>query len=294
MSIEDMPSDKELFEGSVSAEQPEPVAETPAVQATDEQAGQPRDENGRFAAKVETPPAEQAQASQQVEQPKTPEQDAQVPSWRLREIREEMEKRVRDRETELERERQQRLRYEAQLRQLQQAQPQTPPVDMFADPDKWQELQRQQLAGMANNLRFETSEMFARQTLGDQKVDEAMKWLETNPDPGVQARITNSRHPYGELLKAYEERKVLQEIGNDVTAYRAKLEEQLLNDPAFLQKVGDKIRSQSAQPQQNGQRPATVTQLPPSLARAPAGGSHTADMSEADMSDAALFRYARS
>jgi hypothetical protein len=94
-------------------------------------------------------------------------------------------------------------------------------------------------------------------------------------------------------LKAFEERRVLQEIGNDVGAYRTKLEEQLLNDPAFMQKVGERIRTQS-QPQQNGQRPGSITQLPPSLKNLGSGSSHSADVTEADMSDAALFRYARS
>lgn len=287
-------SDKALFESAVSNEpapQPAPEATQPEVQAQEAVNEQPRDEHGRFAPKVEkteeAAPVVQAQVAEQSK----PEPDAMVPSWRLREVREEAERRAKEDREKLESDFQARLR-QFQT-QAQPQQPQQPPPNLFEAPDERLAFERQQFSQQMQSQRFEFSEMLARQTIGDQKVEQAVKWLEGNLNPALQARIVNSRHPWGEVVKAHEESRVLAEIGPDPAAYRARLEEQLLNDPAFMQKVGEKLRSQSQTPQPNGQRPAPVTQLPPSLQKVGSSVSHTAGLTDADMSDAALFNYAR-
>src|SRR5687767_7232752 len=75
--------DKELFNAATSDEVA--TVETPAD--TPETVDQPRDEHGRFAPKASEPEAEQV--TPQPEPAAQPEpQEAQVPSWRLREERE--------------------------------------------------------------------------------------------------------------------------------------------------------------------------------------------------------------
>jgi hypothetical protein len=77
-------SDGELFESALSNEQPEVTVE----QTTTEGEGVARDEQGRFAKSetVEPPKAEVEQAK-----PVETKEEAQVPSWRLRELRERAE-----------------------------------------------------------------------------------------------------------------------------------------------------------------------------------------------------------
>src|SRR4249920_2669342 len=83
--------DKELFSSATADEPISDVADTPADAPTTEapqQDGRARDEHGRFAPK-------QAEPQQQEPQAATPaEEAANVPSWRLREVREEAERRV--------------------------------------------------------------------------------------------------------------------------------------------------------------------------------------------------------
>ena len=76
--------DKELFDSATSDEPIEVVADEPA--AEQEVEGQPRDDQGRFAAKAEEPTVAEPVATE----PQGKE-EAYVPSWRLREMREERE-----------------------------------------------------------------------------------------------------------------------------------------------------------------------------------------------------------
>ena len=84
--------DKELFSSAMTAdENPEVETEASAdapAQETPQQERQ-RDEQGRFAKQVEPEPKPEQQA--QVPEAK---EEANVPSWRLREVREEADRRV--------------------------------------------------------------------------------------------------------------------------------------------------------------------------------------------------------
>ena len=168
------------------------------------------------------------------------------------------------------------------------------PPDMLADPDAWQQHLWQQQRGEIDRARFELSEDMARDKFGDQKVDEALTWLKGNLDPVTQQRITTARNPYRELVKLYDERQTLQQIGGDLGAYKTKLLDDALNDPGFMEKVAAKLREQqggsNGSPPTNGQRP--VVQLPPSLSRTTGSRISEAVLSESDMKDENLWAHA--
>lgn len=278
-------SDKELFSGALSDE---PIADAAPVAEPEpqpERVERVRDEQGRYAKAEPAPaPVETPQPSSAVNEQPKPETDAQVPSWRLREIREAREAAER-RAQEAE---QRAIRMEAQLRQLStQQQQQTPPPDMFANPNEWQAHLAQQFQTQADKVRFDLSEDAARDKYGDEKVNAALRWAETNLGHAERVKIQNARSPYREMVQLYEERQTLQQIGGNLESYKAKVREEALNDPAFMQMVADKLRGQA--PQTNG-RPAV--QLPPSLNRASGQGTSSDALTDADMSDRSLFKHA--
>src|SRR6185437_10471467 len=81
-------SDQELFDQANADEAPadEAVVEAPAAEP--EQQEQPRDEQGKFAAKVADEP-EKPVVAEAAEKPVVDDNAPQVPSWRVREINEE-------------------------------------------------------------------------------------------------------------------------------------------------------------------------------------------------------------
>src|SRR6185437_3192113 len=81
-------SDQELFDQANADEAPadEAVVEAPAAEP--EQQEQPRDEQGKFAAKVADEP-EKPVVAEAAEKPAVDDNAPQVPSWRVREINEE-------------------------------------------------------------------------------------------------------------------------------------------------------------------------------------------------------------
>lgn len=272
-------SDKEIFAGVLGNEpiEQEPVRET-APEPVIRDDG--RDDKGRYAPKVETKPE-----VEQVQQPavtEKPDADAQVPSWRLREIREERETIAK----QLEQERQVRTRLEREMQQFRAQQQQTPPPDIFQDPNAWQQHNQSQLQSQVEKVKFDLSEDWARDKYGDQKVDSALQWVGQNVDPAERMRISNGRNPYRELVKLYDERQTLSQIGGDLNAYRSKVMDEALNDPAFLQKVADKLRG--TQPTGGG----PVVKLPPSLNRTTGAGNQNDGLSDDDMNDRSLFKHA--
>lgn len=289
--------DAELMRSAMTDEQPAAEPERRQDEAQAEPAGdqeRPRDEHGRFAPREKAPEqaAQQPQAEGQQAIPPPPSDDqAFVPSWRVREIREELERKAADAE------RVANERYQAQVRQFiaeQQArqQPAKPP-DMLADPDAWQQHLIQEQQGALGAMRMEFSEMMARATPeGSAKVDTALKWLRTEGhlDPSVQHRINASRHPFQDLLKLYDQSQTLSQIGGDLGAYKTRLLDEALNDPAFLQRVAEKLRADqgNGSAPANGQRP--VVNLPPSLSKIAA--ARVPQDAAGDLSDASLMAYA--
>jgi len=285
--------DKELFSSAMAdAEIPETVTETPAEpEQQSQQDDRPRDEHGRFAPKqaettVDTPP------HQAVPQGEPAKDEAYVPPWRLREIRDERDA-INQRYLETQR----------QLEMLRQSQPKPEPKpapDLFENPNgaieygvqqyvdpQIQQMREElaQLKAAAVSEREETSRELAIEKYGEDVVRSAYTWIAQ----GIQSRDPNvvhaynqamqARRPFEVIVQAHKEISLMQQIkaAGGVEQWR----EQQLSQPSQQQ-----TRQASSQPQ------GSITKLPPSLRNTPSARGNGADEDSSDMSDAALFRHA--
>lgn len=268
--------DKALFESATS----EAAPETPAVaeEAKPEQdAGQPRDEQGRFAPKAETQaPAVEAKS---VEQPKpvqapAPAETRQepppgwIPAWRAREM------------------------VEAARAQQPKPQPQEP-LDPYLEPEKFRDHGVKQavdpIRGEIATQREYYSRKDAIRTHGQETVANAYKWLEQGMSNGDQRmlpiyqRAMSSIDPYEEVVMAYKRDKTLAMVGDDPNAWFEKELERRKSDPEFAAKH----LTPAQQP--NGAQPTSIVKLPPSLNRQPGAASSQAP---GTLSDADLYAHA--
>ena len=297
----DQTSDAELFRGALSDEPPaaEPPApapqETPAEpQQAQEPAAveQPRDEHGRWAPRTPTP--DQAEQAPAAATPQQPEPDA-VPSWRLRELREQREaeaNRARSLEAELADMRRRHAAMEQQVRQQRQEPVQVP--DLIADPAAYhahvEQTFNERLRNMEANFSFRIAhsangEMF-EQAYGD------MISRAERGDPSIVRMVMQSPDPGTAMINWYRREQTLQKVGNDPDAWFQRQLDERLKDPKFAGGIVDKIRNGS-QPAPGGQQPSGVPtefQIPPSLNRVAASASNTEAIG--DLTDASLFKYA--
>lgn len=262
-------TNEELFNSALSDE---PITETAAEVTAEEveASGQPRDDQGRFAPKTEEP---------EVKPEVKPEAEAQIPSWRLREIREE------------------RDTLRAQLAQFQrQSQPVKPAKpDIFEKPDEFVRQSAQELVDPVHAAIAETREGFSRMyavdKYGEDKVIEAYNALDQAAKTGdhealaVVARIKNSITPFQDLMKHHEKQSVYTQIGNDPDAWFQKKLESMIGDEKFKSELIAKLNPQ-------GEKPKPVVQLPPSLNRVAA--AQAAIEESADTTNESLFRHALS
>jgi hypothetical protein len=285
--------DKELFSGAMADE---PRQQAPEPQPEPE--GPLRDENGRFAAKTEPEP--EAVTQQEVQQPPTDDdKSGQVPSWRLREVREAREaaeRRADQAERERAVERQQFMALQREIEQLRR--PKAEPVDFFQNPDEaFQQrvtpLQERQ-AAFESQLQFRMSRTMAIAEHGIaavKEMEEAVKKAnrEGHPElPSLSAQMNASDDPVSVAMNWHKRSKLLDETGGDLAGYRQKTIEEALNDPAFLAKAVERARAQA-----QGQPSRPSVQLPPSLNKATGSAATTNGQQDAaDMSDAGLFRHA--
>jgi hypothetical protein len=281
--------DKELMSAAMSdapiAEKVEAPEPAPVAEASQDR---PRDENGRFAPKAadEPAPVEKVEAEQ-------PEKEQGIPSWRLKEEAEARREAIREAE-ELRRQNWQRDQELAQLRQ--QLNQYTAPKQELIDP--YSDLEgaiRQRMDPLQSQLQFNreqtkfaTSEMLMRDKIGDEKFEELRSWaLARTNDPAFEAKVMRSAHPWNETMRIQKQELALKEVGDDPAAYRQRILEEALKDPAY---VGRAIEVAKTMTGSNGQKPAPNISLPPSLNKASSSLSNEA--ADNDMSDAALYRYA--
>lgn len=285
-------SDTEMFRSA--------MADEPAAEPEAQPAEKPRDELGRFAPKAEdTPVAAIEQQPEQVkEQQPTPDKDeAQVPSWRLRELREQREAaEERARQFEV-RSRQSEERLAAFQRQWEQSQPKPEPVDFFANPDAAMDQRltpfEARMEALNNKLVLRASKAEAMAEHGvavvkemEQAIGKAMQ--EGHPEMRtLSMEMRQSDDPVSVAMNWYRRDKLLKETGGDIAGYRSKLEGDLLKDPAFQAKAMEAWRLQASQP---GNSPKV--QIPPSLNRA-SGSAGNAGDDAGDMSDASLWAAAK-
>ena len=286
--------DKELFSSATADAEIPDVADTPADAPTTEASQQddrPRDEHGRFAPKQAETTVDM-HPHQAVLQGESAKDEANVPSWRLREVREEAERRVAETEARWQRQ------FEYMQRQAQPKPEPAPPPDLFENPTGFVDQNVRQyvdpIKAELQQIREENSRWRAEDKHGAEKVRASYDWVAqgiANRDPDAITaynRAMQSPHPFDVLVTAHQQRVVHQTIGNDPNAWFEKeLERRMGSDPQFAAKF------QQSRQASNGQAPqGSITKLPPSLRNTPSARGNGVDADSSDMSDAALFRHA--
>lgn len=283
---------------SIMAEgnEPEVTREVEAEQPKTED--RDRDEKGRFVPKEAEPvKAETPKQEQATEQPKEDEA-ANVPSWRLREVREAREAAER-RADEATRQsyatQQQMAEMRRQLEALQK--PKAEPVDFFQNPDEALNQRiapvQSEIADFKREIRLEMSRELAVIKHGQETVAEVETALEkamraNHPDmPILSAQMRESPNPVAVAIQWHQRNKLMEITGGNPETYKQKVLEEAMKDPAFQAKVLEATRTQAST------RPSTV-QIPPSLNRASGSANSSADADASDMSDGSLFRHAMS
>lgn len=287
-------SDKELFE-SASADTPAVVEtpETPVVEAAVND-GPVRDEQGRFASKEVTPETVAEAPAQPVAAPTVVAQQEDRQGWVPSGVHREEKEARRQLERDMQEMRAGFDRQMAQFRQQQQPrEPATPPPSIFEDPDGYTNRLESTFQERLAKVRFDNSEDRARDKFGDAKVDEVKQWVNerNQTDPGISARILNARHPYGEMVKIFDEQKTLSEIGTDPAAYRQKILDEAMKDQTFVAKIIETVRQQGSGQPATQTQPTNLVQLPPSINRATSAASPHEEAGS--MSDASLYASTR-
>lgn len=294
-------SDADLYQSAVADEPVDQGTETPPERVEPEHkadaTGRLHAPDGKFAPKTQADAAPTQQPSTE-QAPKTDDEGAQVPSWRLRELREQREaaeRRAQDKERE-NLELQTHLRsMDARLRQLTET-PKEPP-DFYADPaafvDDRLNPARQELGQQLGQMKEGFSKLIAIDKFGEEAVTAAYSELEKQMREGSgqpdYARIMRSAHPYGELVKWHKSHVAKQTVGDDPSAWFEKQLEERLKDPTYQGKVLERIRGTANGTPQNGSAPKVV--LPPSLNKVASAARVTGE-DDGDLSDASLYRHA--
>src|SRR5882757_7443870 len=252
----------ELFNAATSDE---PVTETEQPVVVTEQPDKPETEVV-------------ADAKVEAEKPVIDDNAPLIPSWRLREIREERDAVARRLEA-------------AEAKLAQQPRPEAPKVEKAAeidpllDPDGYKKQVREEIRQDILNERREESLQNASEKYKDE-FKEAYQAAQQRVDPALRARMQESRNPGETLIQWHRENKTRAEIGGDLTAYKARLREEALKDPEFRKAAMEAWRS-DAQPAQVNGRPRV--ELPPTLNGASRANAALRSEDNA-VSDAELFR----
>jgi len=275
-------TDQELFN---DANSDEPITEevTEPVEEVAEQKEQPRDEQGKFAAKADEP---ETPVIAEAEKPAVDDNAAQVPSWRVREINDE-KRALAEKVAALEAERLQWQQRQVQAQLAPEVKVEKP--DPLLDPEGYEKFLEQKFEEKLLNNQREISLANAHKTYKTE-FEEAYAAAQKNIDPALKARMQQSRDPGETLIEWHREQKTRAEVGNDPNAYFQKKLDAWLADPANQAKVIEKARGTAQQQPQSG-APRTAVSLPPSLTRATAASAEiSAD--DDDISNDGLWRHA--
>ena len=285
-----------LAEAMASIPAPEPAASDaapePEKEGESEGSGQPRDERGRFKSDAEK--AADA-AAESAAKPDGEDRDGgQIPSWRLRELREERDRIASEREQyrqrleALERERAQWLQQQRQMQEAEEA-PQRP--DPMSDPEGYYAWINQALDQRVKSLDEQFRDRWVNLTFAQQheqhgKVfDEAMAALERARSPQIVAEIREAVDPGKALMRWYRRQAVLTEVGDDPEGYKKRLRDQFKKDPEFRKEFMAELEAEARAPA--GRSSGTVTNLP-SLNRATGGGGRQ-QLGDLGSSDREIF-----
>jgi len=296
-------SDSELFS---SATAPEPKPETPPPHPTEEG----RDVHGRFRPQDQAPkppgePPPPPPPGQPTPQPPPgtpappasipPQDDANVPSWRLREVteaRERLARQVEERDHQL---RQMQQRMDAwERQQAPQGQQELP--DPLIDPQGYRQALEGKFTSDLKTVQLENNLQLNRLQHGPVFDEAYQAFMQAAQGDGGFARlIVNSPNPGGAMVNWYKRAVTLARVGDDPEAFINTEIERRLSDPQFLGQALERARAvASGQPLTNGAtppRPNNITQIPPSLSRVPSGSpTEIATGADGMPSDNELFK----
>lgn len=276
-------TDEELFASITSNEPPapEPAAAEPVTpEPAPEPAPKARDENGRFA-----PSETQETVTEPVQEQPLAAKEPAIPPSRLREeadARRQAEARAAALHIELER-----------LRQQAQPKPEPPkPVDLYEDPNGFVQQQLDPIQSQVRKMNETWSRRFAEQQHGTETVSKAYEALSDAVrsgavnGPAVVSQLTKSDDPFGEIMSWYQRQNILSEVGTDPKAYRSKILEEALADPANHDRMRAALGVQT--PAAPAAPAGNTVRLPPSLNRLTSAASNGA-AAGGDVSDRELF-----
>lgn len=277
----------------------EPTTPEPTIPAAEQQPGQVRDDKGRFAPVAGEPAAPATPVEQPIQQIADPQRGT-VPLPALHEARQEA-KQAKDEAADLRRQLAELTgKVEILTRTQPQPQPQTQeqvkPKDFWDNPDEFaMEKARAAVAPVETMVRqfiFSNSEQAALREHGNEKVVAAQDALkaavqrgEINPQE-VQARLTASMDPVGDVVRWHQRQSALQTVGSDPNAWLEAEIQKRMADPAFQAKVIEAARGTAAAQPANANGQAPATQLPPTLSAMPGGANASTG---GDLSSEALF-----
>jgi len=252
----------------------------------------------------EAPSETTAITQESLTEPHKVENEAHVPSWRLREINEEKRQMAREL-AEL------REFKQAQEKARQEAEKAANPPEIWDKPDEFvKEAVNPLLDPVQKAVQEATAqtravvEHFSKQNAvrehGADKVDLAWKALDEAISAGkmnrdaVIGQLQKSMDPFADIMAWHKKYAFEQEVGNDFDGWKARQQEALLKDPEFLAKAIAAARGQAA-PVTTMQtvRPGNVTPLPSLNATPRAGDEGDEPEDPADVFNAALASKGR-
>lgn len=136
--------------------------------------------------------------------------------------------------------------------------------DPLLDPEGYKAAQKRERDEEIWDVTERTSRIAARRFYGPEVVDAAFKALQEQNDPLLGARIRRSEDPWEEIVRWHKKEQLLAEVGEDPKAYRERI---IAEHMASLQQApAGGFPAAAATPQQ-----ATPVAPPASITRAPAG-----------------------
>jgi hypothetical protein len=198
---------------------------------------------------------------------------------------------TRERAQAAEREREDLKRQLQEFTRRQQAEQAKPPElpDIFEKPQEFVQNLTQTFEQRLAAMQLENNLQLAQVKHGDtfdKAYDAFIGACGTGQNPALYHQIMRAPSPGDAMVQWFKRDQVLREVGDDPLAYRTRLQDELIKDPAFVAKVLETARAQAGQPQ-NGSRPQNVTRLPSLNRQTAAATAHAAD--DGDDSDEAIF-----
>jgi len=154
--------------------------------------------------------------------------------------------------------------------------PPPPPIDPNVDLHGYLQQQEYRRQQELINERLNNSEMFLREKIGEAKVTEYVGEFRqlAQADPTLMGKLYSQPHPYAWMQREVDRQRMLRDVGDDPTAYRAKIEAE----------AREKWEAEAAAQQlQRAPSPAISTQ--PSLATARSVAGRTASNWTGEPSD---------